>query len=227
MAMTRQTFLTRVRQMSDTLEATNDYPDELLKDLGSMVHVDEWKKLLGEAPYYQTAVRTVTLDSQRRFAWSDLTSGTGNSVQTAHRVLEIADREGANLTYTQPERVRLADLSRLQTTTRLWTRNGAHVQTYGTATNDTLSVLVNYLPCALGDLASDADTITFPDPYMPILFYETAALALSKGGREMTEATDLMRMADMMRQKMLAEVRREAGQAWVIGADDDAWEWGG
>lgn len=227
MAMTRQTFLTRVRQMSDTLESTNDYPDELLKDLGSMVHVDEWKKLLGEAPYYQTASRTVTLDANRCFAWSALTSGTGNNVQTAHRVLEVIASDGEALTYSQPDRVRLADLSRLQTTTKLWTRNGSLIQTYGTSPGETITVLVNYVPCALGDLASDADPITFPDPWMPIVFYETAALALSKGGREVQEATDLMRMADNLRQRFLADIRREAGQPWILGADDHPWEWGG
>lgn len=227
MAMTRQTFLTRVRQMSDTLNATVDYPDELLKDLGSMVHVDEWKKLLGEAPYYQTKAVTVTLDATRCFQWSALTTGTGNAVETAHRVLEMVDNEGEGLTYSQPDRVRLADLSRLQTTMRLWTRNGSKVQTFGTTAGATLTVLVNYVPCALGDLASDADHVTFPDPWMPILFYETAALALSKGGREMNEATELLRMADMLRQKMLSEVRREAGQPWILGADDHPWEWGG
>lgn len=227
MAMTRQTFLTRVRQMSDTLNASVDYPDELLKDLGSMVHVDEWRKLLGEAPYYQTAARTVTLDASRCFAWSALTTGAGNAVQTAYRVLEVADREGHNLTYTQPDRVRLADLSRLQTTTKLWTRNGSQVQTYGTTAGDTITVLVNYVPCAVGDLASDADVVLFPDPWTPILFYETAALALTKGGREMNEANELLRMADMLRQKMLGDIRREAGQPYIMGADDHPWEWGG
>lgn len=227
MAMTRQTFLTRVRQMSDTLYGSVDYPDELLKDLGSMVHVDEWRKLLGEAPYYQTASRTVTLDANRCFAWSALTSGSGNSVETPYRVLEVVASDGDSLTYSQPDRVRLADLSRLQTTTKLWTRNGSLVQTFGTAPGEAITVLVNYVPCPLGDLTSDADVIAYPDPWMPILFYETAALALSKGGREMNEANELLRMADMLRQKMLADIRREAGQPWVLGADDHPWEWGG
>ena len=224
--MTRQTFLTRVRQMSDTLNDTTEYPDELLKDLAGMVHLDEWRKLLGEAPYYQTAARTVTLDDQRTFAWSALTTGTGNAVQTAFRVLEIADREGENLTYAQPDRVRLADLSRLQTTQKLWTRNGARVQTFGTTGGDTLTVLVNYVPCSLANLASDADVVDFPDEWLPVLFYETAALVLTKGGREIGAANDLLRMADMLRQKMLADIRRYVGQPYILGADDGMWEWG-
>lgn len=227
MTMTRQTFLTRVRQMSDTLNATVDYPDELLKDMGSMVHVDEWRKLLGEAPYYQTAARLVTLDANRCFPWSALTTGSGNTLQQAYRVLEVVAADGDNLTYTQPDRVRLADLSRLATTMKLWTRNGSLVQTFGTSPGEQLTVLVNYTPCPLGDLASDADVIDFVEPWKPILFYETAALALSKGGRETNEANELLRMADMLRQKMLADIRREAGQPYILGADDHPWEWGG
>lgn len=227
MATTRQTFLTRVRQMSDTLYATLEYPDELLKEFGGMTHVDEWRKLLDIAPYYQTARRVVTVDSDRRFPWSALSSGTGNAQQNVYRVLEIADGTGANLTYGQPDRLRLASTQRLHTTERLWTKVGAEVQTFGTGVGDTLTVLVNYTPTSLADLASDSDTVDFPQEWMSLLYYETAALVLSKGGREMGESNDLLRMADMLRQKMLAALKREAAQPYILGADDHPWEWGG
>lgn len=224
MALTRQTFLTRARQMSDTLFGAVEYPDELLKDLAAMVHVDEWRRLLDEAPYYRTALRTVTLSGTGSFPWSDLSSGTGNSRETVYRVLQIADAAGNDLTYAQPERVRIAVQPALDAAHKLWTRVGSTVQTFGVA--GTVSVLVNWTPCSIGDLASDADTIDFPDPYAPILFYETAALALEKGGRETGEAQALKASAEAMRQKMLASLKRESAQAWVIGPDDSAWEWG-
>ena len=227
MATTRQTFLTRVRQMSDTLYATVDYPDELLKEFGGMVHVDTWRTLLDAAPYYQTARRTVTLDSDLRFPWSALSSGSGNAQQNAHRVLEMADSEGSNLVYSQPDRLRLASTQRTVTTERLWTKVGQEVQTFGTSPGATLTVLVNYTPTSLGDLASDADPITFPQEFMPVLYYETAAHLLGKGGRETQEANDLFRMADMLRQRMLASLKREAAQPFIMGADDFPWEWGG
>jgi hypothetical protein len=79
----------------------------------------------------------------------------------------------------------------------------------------------------VGDLASDADTVDWPTEWKPILFYETAALALSKGGRETQEARDLLQMADMLRQKMLQAFGRQSANPYIIGADDNAFEWGG
>mgnify|MGYP000588455891 CR=1 FL=1 len=203
--MTRSALLTRVRQMSDTLYATVDYPDELLKDLLSMVHADEWRKILGVSPYERTQSITVLLDSALTFPWSDLTTGTGNDIKTVHRILEISDSAGRELTYAQPDRVRLGSLAAggNTTTMQLWTKNGSRVQTTGTRSGETLTVLVNYTPTPVGDLASDADVVDWPNEWKPVLFYETAALALSKGGRETQEARDLLQMADMLRQKML------------------------
>lgn len=223
--LTRQTFLARVRSMSDTLSATTDYPDALLNDFASLVHVDEWRKLLDLVPYYRTARRTVTLDSNGRFLWTALASGTGNGVQTPYRVLELADAMGDTLVYAQPDRVRTVGPRGGDQSDKLWTRVGAEIQTYGAS--GALSVLVNWTPVAAGELASDADFIDFPDPYAPVLFYETAAMALEVGGRETSEAMALRQSAEMMRQKMLASLRRESAQPWVLGAADDPWDWGG
>lgn len=222
--MTRQTFLTRVRQMSDTLDSQVDYPDELLKDFGGMVHVDEWRRLLDIAPYYRTNRVSVALDANGRFAWSALTTGSGNSVKRVYRVLELSDAEQNTLTFAQADRLRLAG-ARVATSERLWTKVGDEVQTFGCT--GTLDALVNWTPCSVSDLTSDADVVDYPEEYKPILFYETAALALAKGGRETSEATDLIRMADMMRQKAFASLRREASTPFILGADDHPWEWGG
>jgi hypothetical protein len=227
--MTRQDLLTRIRQMSDTLYATVDYPDELLKDLASMVHADEWRKVLGVSPYERTQSLQVSLDSALTFPWSALTTGTGNDIKNVHRVLEVSDSAGRELTYAQPDRLRLGSLvaGGNTTTIQLWTKNGSRVQTTGTQSGGTLTVLVSYTPTPVGDLASDADTVDWPTEWKPILFYETAALALSKGGRETQEARDLLQMADMLRQKMLQAFGRQSANPYIIGADDNAFEWGG
>ena len=226
-AFTRQDLITRIRQSSDTVSATVDYPDALLKDIASTVHIDEWKRVLDEAPYYRTQSVTVTLDANKRFAWSSLSTGAGNTAKNVYRVLEITNVRGDNLVYHQPDRLRLADPSRVQTTFRMWTRNGDNVQTFGTTANDTLTVLVNYTPCAVGDLASDADTVDWLNDYKPVLWYEAASIVLAKAGREVGEAQQLAALADVMRQKMLASLRREAATPYVMSADDNPWEWGG
>jgi hypothetical protein len=228
--MNRQDLLTRVRQMSDTLNATVDYPDALLKDLASMVHTDEWRKVLNASPYYRTAVRTPTLDASRQFAWSALSTGTDNDRQRVNRVLEMVNASGNALTYTQPDRLRLVNLSATNAAAnsdRMWTRVGENVQTYGTTPGEVVHVLVNWTPTPVGDLSNDSDTVDWLEDWNPVLFYETAALALTRGGRETQEARDLLQMADMMRQKMLATVARDAAQPWILGAADSPWEWGG
>lgn len=225
--MTRQTFLTRVRQMSDTLHNAVDYPDELLKDFASMVHLDEWRKLLNEAPYYQTATRSVALDANRQFAWSALSSGSGNARESVYRVLEMTDADGRTILYQQPDRVTLAQGASAETTQRLWTRNGANVQTFGTQPNTTITVLVNWTPTPIGALASDSDSFAWVEHWEPVLYYECAAFALSKGGRETGEANELLRMADNLRQRLLADIRRESATPYILGADDQPWEWGG
>ena len=223
----RSDLITRIRQASDTVSATVDYPDAFLLDIAGMVHIDEWKKIFDEAPYYRTASVAVALDSSKTFAWSALSTGTGNSAKNAYRVLEMTNTRGDNLVYHQPDRLRLADPSRVQTTFRMWTRNGDRVQTFGTTALDTLTVLVNYTPCSVSDLASDADTVDWLNDYKPILWYESASTVLAKAGREVSEAQQLAGLADVMRQKMLSGIRREAATPYVMSADDNPWEWGG
>ncbi len=226
--ITRQDLLTRIRQVSDTLNNTVDYPDALIKDLASMVHLDEWKKILGEAPYYRTRTATVSVDDQRTFAWSLLNGGSGDTLQTAFRILEMTDSYGRNLTYVQPDQVRLADLTRILTTHRMWTKVGDSVQTFGTISVSTsLTVLVNYLPTTVGDLSADNVTVDFPSPYEPILYYETAAILLAKGGREIGESQALKGLAEDMRQRFLHEIRRESASAMLLLPNDLPWEWGG
>lgn len=226
--MTRQDFLTRIRQMSDTLNATVDYPDELLKDFASMVHVDEWRAILSANAYYRTATYTVPLDANRTFAWADLTSGTGNNVKSVYRVLEMTDARGQNLTPTSPDRVRLANnVDATATTVRLWTKVGDRVQVFGVSPGDTITALVNWTPCPMGDLASDADVVDWPSEWKPLLYYETAGLVLAKGGRETNEARELMQMAEKVRQRMLQTLGRESASPFTLGADDHPWEWGG
>lgn len=224
---TRQTFLTRVRQMSDTLDNTVEYPDELLKDLAGMVHVDEWRKLLGASPYLRTQRLNIVILADNRFAWSTLSSvGTGNTKRTVHRVLQMQDAAGNNVQYVQPDRLHLVgDTGSVQSSDALWTRVGDDVQLFGCTSP--VSVLINWTPCSIAGLASDSDQIDFPDEYLPVLYYDTAALALSKGGRETAEARELMQTADLFRQRMLAAYQRMSSEPWVLPAADAPWEWGG
>jgi hypothetical protein len=226
--MNRAEFLIRVRQLSDTLQATADYPDPMILDFATMVHADEWRGILDAAPYYRTAERMVTLDQDRTFPWASLSSGSGNAKQNVYRVLALTDTDGRDHTYTQPDRLWLLRNQAAQSTTqRLWTKNGDRVQVFGAPAGGTVYALVNWTPTPLGLLDTDSATVDWPDEWLPVLFYETAGLVLSRGGREMDEATRLIGLGDKLRQRMLASMKREAATPYVIGADDAPWEWGG
>lgn len=226
MSMTRQNLLTRIRQMSDTLNATVDYPDELINDFAAMVHIDEWRGILGVNAYYRTALYTVPLDANRTFAWDALTSGTGKDIKRVYRVLEMTDAQGHDITPTQADRLRIANnASALATTVRLWTKVGDRVQVFGATGN--VNVLVNWTPASVSELASDADIVDWPDEWRPLLYYETASMVLSKGGRETNEARELMQMAEKVRQRMLQAIGRDSASPMTLGANDSPWDWGG
>ncbi len=225
--MTRAEFLTRVRQMSDTLQAFADYPDDMILDLATMVHADEWRGVLDAAPYYRTQEYALTLDAARTFAWSDLSSGAGNTKKRVYRVLTLCNKEGQEFHYTQPDRLwLLRNDATASTRQRLWAKNGDRVAIFGANAGDPVYALVNWTPTPIGDLASDADAVDWLEDWYPVLIYETAALTLSRGGREMDEATRLIGLGDKLRQRMLASIRREASTPQVLGAADDVYEWG-
>lgn len=225
--MTRAEFLTRVRQLSDTLQATADYPSDMILDFASMVHADEWRGVLEASPYYRTVERTLTLDANRTFAWADLSSGSGDTRQRVFRVLALTDGDGRDFQYAPPDRLWLLRGAAVPSASqRLWTKNGDRVQVFGAGPGTTLYALVNYTPTAIGALASDASAIDWLEDWWPVLFYETAALTLTRGGREMDEATRLIGLGDKLRQRMLAALRREAATPTVLGAADDVLDWG-
>lgn len=225
--MTRAEFLTRVRQLSDTLQAVADYPSDMILDFASMVHADEWRGVLEASPYYRTAERVVTLDANRTFAWADLSTGTDDTRQRVFRVLALTDAQGRDFQYTPPDRLWLLRAGSVpQTTQRLWTKNGDRVQVFGVGEGTTLYALVNYTPTPIGALASDASAVDWLDDWWPVLFYETAALTLTRGGREMDEASRLIGLGDKLRQRMHAALRREAATPTVLGAADDVLDWG-
>ena len=222
MAITKTTLLNRIRQMSDTTGETVDYPTVLISDLASIVFVDEWKKILGAAPYYRTARRSVSVDADGRFLVTALNTATS----TVFRLLQVRGADGKDFTYAAPSQLNvLGDLTGAVTDERLWTRVGDEIQLTGVK-NVTVTVLVNYLPLSPNNQDDDAAIIDFPDNYEPILYYEAGALVLSKAGREINDAVALQAMAERLRDKMLSDVRRDAAEPSYFVPNDSAWEWG-
>lgn len=222
--ITKTTLLTRIRQMSDTVSATVDYPTTLIADLASTVFLDEWKQILGANPYYQIARRTVTLDANGRTPLSGLSATN----QNLFRILQVQDASRRDYVYSAPSQIdMLTDLTSITRGYRMWTRVGSEIQAIGARNGDTLTFLVNWTPPTPNEIDSDSGVIEFLPNYEPILYYETAALVLAKAGREMSEAAGLRSVAEALRERMLSDIRRDAGEPTMFQATDSTWEWGG
>lgn len=226
MAITRTTLTLRSRQMADAVDSTTDWAPALVSAIATFVFIDEWKKLLGAAPHLRTnRVSGLVPDSDGRLAWSALTTGTGDTAKIGYRLLQLRGASGVEFVYTQASRIDLLqDLTSFHTD-RVWTRVGDDLQIVGTETG--LTALVNWIPTAPDDLAGDTSTVDWPSGYEMLLYLETAALMLAKGGRETNEARDLQVQAEIVRQKMHQDFARDTNAPYVIGASDGAWEWGG
>lgn len=226
----RTTLETRIRDTADAVGATRDWPQALLLSLADNVFYSEWASILAAAPYYRTNTVPVTVDSNGRVSWADLTTGTGDSRKVPFRVLHVV-RDTANadeIIYIDPARVHTIVAGNVTPATwpsvKMWTRDGDDLQFYGVA-NESVHVKVNWMPPMPSELSAGTAEVDFPTAALPVLWNETAALMLAKGGRETTEAGELQALAEVLRERFLNAIRRTSATPAYIPADDDIDDW--
>ncbi len=225
---TRRVFVDRVRQMGDTVGATTDWPADFVLNLGATVLLDEWIRVLDVAPYRRTAVRTVTV-TDNAFPWTALhnTEAPDTDDRTfAHRILEVRCGERTLRPVDAMDVATLGDLS-LHGPASAYAVDGDMVRIVGATNGQAVTVKVNHTPQLLDALSSDDSIVPWIEGYEPILWAETAALMLLKGGRETQAAVDLRRFAEDLRQRLLAKESRATAGPRTMRARDDASEWGG
>lgn len=190
----------------------------------------EWRRLLNSNPYYRVAQRTPSIDSSGRILIADLTQGTANAIETFYRVLMVAVN---NTPYKEilPKEGLLAGI---QVTTggampgnNIWFRQGNYIMVPDAANSTATGVWVNHIPCAANALATDGDTVVFPDGYEDLLGYELAAVLLSKGAAEADSAATMKAFAEDMRRDMLQDIARFSIAPQVFQFSDTAAEWAG
>lgn len=218
-------FVTRVRQTADMVGAVSDWPTEYVLDLGTNVLRAEWEKILRVAPYRRTARRSIVVPASGRFQLSGLNASTStDSAQWVFTILEMHDGE-RGLHPLEPNEV--WDGSDDTMGMSGYTVTGDEVRVFGVDPGTTLRVLVNHTPQFLDLLQTDDSIIDFPDGWEPILWMETAALCLMKGGREVQQAISLKQQAEGMRQELLSqESRRFMAGPKTLTARDSRDDWG-
>lgn len=187
-----------------------------------------WRRILSANRFYRVAKRTPTSDAVTgRYLVSDLTQGTGNSIQRFHRILVvIIDGRG----YEQGSLTEwaLADGTETGVMRCIWYQEGSNLNALPIQTSKLADAIwVNWIPPRPGNLDLDNATVDFPDGYEEVLIAHAAARLLTKGGAETQAARDLKNEVEEDFQEMLADIARVSTNPLQVQYTDTAIEWGG
>lgn len=237
MTMTRGELTDAAREFADAVDSPR-WSDANIQRLLGLNQWTELGKLLNvNNQYYLNGgdgLLTVTQDANGQFNWSDLTTGSGDSVKTVYRVLTLGQPSGGNgagtsgpLYYREVPYIRFPNPQPSTSLPYVWYRIGSKVQILPAVSGQQLTAVVNYRPCRIEDLSSDDVDVPFPDGYELMLAYLAAANMLDKGGAESGAANVLLANAASIRDDMMLDLGRMSIQPKIAYATDDPNDWGG
>lgn len=220
---TRDEVVTDIKDYMDATNSDKWGSSTILSTLDS-VFDSEWSRILGAAPYYRFAQRSVTTAADGTFPLTDLNSGTGDSQQLWYRIISITD---GNYVFAE---TRFQDVPTAISSNyrpvwdRLYYFAGDSVQLLPAATT-ALTVAVNYKPTAPSALADGSSTVDFPANSHLILAWETAGRLLVKGGEETQAAADMFKLAEAERDKLLSDIQRRSIAPVRLMPPDSIFDW--
>jgi len=227
MTWTKATYLSRTREWMDAT-GSDRWSDAFLYALLGLKFREEWEGVLDAAPTYRFAQRSVTTDANGQFALSALASGSGDTAQTAYKLITVTD---GTVLYRETDyaRVPLATSGTYNGLEfdRSYYLIGDTVQVLPTAAGLALTVAVNWVPTPIDQLSGDAVTADFVDGYENLVALLAAADALAKGGTETGATGDLRALAQTYRQGLYASVQRRTTTPMFLGFSDSSIAWGG
>lgn len=223
--VSRGQLVSDIREYMDSV-GSGRWSDTLIKAVANSVFDAEWSEILNAAPTYRFAQRSVTSDTSGQVAFSALNGGSGDSAQNWYRILAVSN---GNVLYreTRFQDVPLGTTNTIQNTyDKMYYLVGETLQVLP-ATNEALTISVNYKPTALLDLSSDNSTVEFPDNSHFILVWMSAAQLLLKGGAEAGAAAQLRALAESERAGMLNDIRRRSINPTLMAYPDVKYDWAG
>jgi hypothetical protein len=196
-----------------------------------MVHMQEWRRVLNAAPFYQLAIYTPTTDINGNVPLSALFGGSGDNQTNLYRVVSIATgligQNGIFLDEVQSQAIpRYLMMANTGIQFNKWFRNGNQIMMPGNLSVQ-VTIWTNYTPTRFDQLASDSSLVSLPDDYEDIFAIEGAARLLMKGGAETPASLDLKNQAEEQRRDRLQDISRLGIAPWTVAAGDSAIEWGG
>lgn len=219
--MTRAELIADAREWAEG-EDSDRWSDEKITLLADVAFRREWHEILKRNPDLRTATRTVTPSVAGVFALSALNSGAGDALERLHRIrwMKVADVPYEPLDLH--ERPNDPAVSAYYG----WYRDGNNVQ-LSPASAAQATVKVTHTPPRPSELSTGNIDLTFIDTYEQILSLEIAALMLSKGGTESSEAKELKMVAADLREAMYDEIGRDSARPVGFAYDDSPESWGG
>lgn len=222
--LTRAQYIGQVREVMDAVNSTR-WSDSAISGVLGLVHRREWSGLLGANPYYRHATRSVSSAPDGTLAYTALNSGSGDSTQTWSRILAVSDGNTVYRQTTFAENPLAASSGSFLQYDRMWYDAGSNLQVLP-AGAVTLSVTVNWIPPRVDQLSADTSVVDFPDGHESVLWFEAAAMLLSKGGAENDAAQTMRAIAEQERQTMYSDIQRRSAKPISLGYPDRASEWG-
>jgi len=227
--MVRAEYQEKIWRLLDTSSYSTRWPATLINEMLAAVHWREWAGILNVNRYYRYSVITGPLDSNSAFTVGK-SVGTGNSTVYPYRIIAVILN---NTPYQEDEFANYPFKSGVgkMYIYRLLDGETNKIQLLPPTPNAVMTgddgIWYNHRPQKVNLLSNDADDVTFPEGYEPILWYETAAMLLSFGGAETNTAFEFQQMAERWRQDMLADVSRKTTNPHRVLFSDRALEWGG
>ena len=219
-------LISNTREYMDAVGSTR-WEDPIITTVLNSVFDGEWSDILNAAPYYRFAMRQVTTDVNGQFAFTTLSSGSGDSEENFYRIMSISD---GNVLYGQTrfQDVPLATTTNyLPTYPRLYYIAGQSVQILPVASGTSLYVGVTYKPTSISDLASVESLVDYPNNAHLILVWKAASQLLLKGGAEAAAAANLKALADEERKMLLDDIRRMTINPTMMAYPDQKYDWSG
>lgn len=227
MAITRSQFVDRVRFYMDA-EGSARWDEDTILEVGGMVFENEWSGILNQNKNYRMNTASVTTDSEGRIAIADLTTGTGDTAKHFFRVLSGPTDGQVLYRETDYQNVPLGIFQNYQYPwAYLYYLAGDYWQLLPIQNGLALSVVVNWTPTRINDLAGDGSTIDFPAGFDYIPIWQTAGTLLLKGGAEAEGANAMFALADDARTKMYGQIGRLTTKPSSLQFPDTASSWGG
>ena len=202
MAFTRTQLIANTREMMDAVSSAR-WGDTYIATVLGLIGVAEWEGILGANPMYRFNQVSLTAAAAGTFAYSSLTTGTGNSAKNFYRILSVTD--GASIVYQQRDfremplaTVNGAGIGGSFPYGYVWYDAGDNGQIIPVGAN-ALVVSVNWTPTTIDALAAAGDSYDFPAGHESILWLMASAFLLEKGAAEADAANVLRASTDLRR----------------------------